>query len=282
MGCCLSTTTSTVPKTNHPNAIPPNHHQRQFSESDANPRAPPQPEEETVKEVLSETPIQKQKPPIPMVTQKTSKLDVQELKIEAAVEIKPATEDIVSDVSEVSEMCSFTESFSTTVTEKRDDDGEVNQRMVERSPAKVPRRRPVKGEIAGAKERPVRSATRKSTPSPGKNTHVTPSTSLQGRTVGMQRRNVGPPNGLRRNPGDTSGRRSRSPVTRDEVGTRRNVRNKSPSPSSSTTRLSGDRSPVNKSGNGGRNLDKPNDDVSRETSESLENPLVSLECFIFL
>ncbi|CAK9151365.1 unnamed protein product [Ilex paraguariensis] len=287
MGCCLSsatTSTATARKTNHPHDIPPSQHHH-FPESDANARDPPQMEEETVKEVLSETPIPK--PPIPVVNQNTpttaatTKPEVEEPKIEPMVEIKPTAEEIVSEVSEVSEMYSFTESFSTTVTERREDDGEVTQKVVERSPAKVPSKRPSAGDPAGAKERPVRSAARRSAPSPEKISHIAPSRSNPGRTMEMQRRNVGPPNGNRRDPGEGSGRRSRSPVTRGEVGTRRNVRHKSPGPSLTVTDRSGDRSPLNNADKGGE-FKKPNDDVSRETSESLEDPLVSLECFIFL
>lgn len=135
MGCCFSTTKT--PKSNNPpNTIPSTHHRRS-PESDLKDRAPPPPpaafEEETVKEVLSETPIVKL--PTPALTENNEtthkRIEVHEVKDESTAVIKPSDEnhEIVSEISEVSEMCSFTESFSTTMTEKRDDaDGEVTQR----------------------------------------------------------------------------------------------------------------------------------------------------------
>ncbi|KAA8526418.1 hypothetical protein F0562_008379 [Nyssa sinensis] len=235
MGCCLST--NKAPETN-PDAVPANHHHH-LLESETKGRdlhslraPPPQPEEEIVKEVLSETPIPK--PPTPTLIKHDNKPpEVPEVKIEATTAIKP-TEDIISQVSEVSEMCSFSESLSTTtLTEKREDDGEVTQR-VQKSPSEGPQK-----------------------------------------TAG---RNVRPPNRLRRDPGESFCRRSRSPVTRGEPGPPRTVNHKNPN--SSTT----NRSPAGTAENGGKleNLEKPNDDVSPETGESLENPLVSMECFIFL
>uniref|UniRef100_A0A5B6YU44 Serine/arginine repetitive matrix protein 1-like n=1 Tax=Davidia involucrata TaxID=16924 RepID=A0A5B6YU44_DAVIN len=283
MGCCLGTTTKPkAPKTN-PDAVPPNH-QHLSPESDTygkDPHSlhqPPPPEEEIVKEVLSETPIPKPPTPTPTLIKHNNnnkRPEVPEVKIEATTAIKP-TEDIISEISEVSQMCSFSESLSTTtLTEKREDDGEVTQR-VHKSPAKVPRKRPYSGELSGRKERgPRYPARRSSEPSPEKRNHIT-SRSAQGQTMTTKRRNVGPPpNGLRRDPGEGFGRRSRSPVTRGEPGPPRPVSRKSPS--SSTT----GRSPVGTAENGGK-LEKRNDDVPPEPSESLENPLVSLECFIFL
>ncbi|KAA8524453.1 hypothetical protein F0562_010876 [Nyssa sinensis] len=235
---------------------------------------PPPPEEETVKEVLSETPISK--PPTQTLTNH-KRPEVPEVKIEAAAGIKPA-EEIVSEASEVSEMCSFSEGLSTTtLTEMRDDDGEVNQR-IPKSPAKIPRQRPYHGEFAGRKERGPRSPAR-SEPSPEKRSYIT-SRSAQGQTTTTKRLNVGPPNGIRRDPGEGSSWRSRSPLTRGDAAGPRPVRQKSPS--STTTGRTGDGSPGVNAENGGK-LEKRDDDLSPETGgESLENPLVSLECFIFL
>uniref|UniRef100_A0A5B7BHC6 Serine/arginine repetitive matrix protein 1-like n=1 Tax=Davidia involucrata TaxID=16924 RepID=A0A5B7BHC6_DAVIN len=246
MGCCLCT--NNPPKTS-PDVV-------DTKGSRDPPSLSPPPEEESVKEVLSETPIPKPPP--------------NNKKIEATAAIKPP-EEIISEASEVSEICSFSEGLSTTT---REDDGEVNQR-VHKSPARVPRQRPYYGEFAGRKERGPRSPARSET-SPEKRSCITSSRSAQGQTTTTttKRLNVGPPNGIRREPGEGSGWRSRSPAAGP-----RPVRHKSPS--STTTGRSGDRSPVVTAENGGK-LEKPDGDMSPETGESLENPLVSLECFIFL
>ncbi|KAK3039536.1 hypothetical protein RJ639_027680 [Escallonia herrerae] len=260
MGCCLSTT---PPKANHPLSIPSTHHQCHLPESGPDARDPPPPppvlEEETVKEVLSETPMPKS--PTPVVADSTKRPKVQEVKVESLAPANP-TDEIVSEVSEI---CSFSGSFSTTtVTEVRDDDGgEVTQR-VRKSPAKIPRKRPYSGEVP-------RSPVGKSAPSP-----------VSARTVTGQRWNAGPASVIRRDSGEGSGRRSRSPVRRREAGPRRNVRYRSPTGGAAATGGSGGRSPARIAGDGKKVIEKANDDVKAETSESLDNPLVSLECFIFL
>ncbi|XP_027185032.1 neurofilament medium polypeptide-like [Coffea eugenioides] len=275
-------------------------------------RSPPRAEEETVKEVLvlSETPIPK--PSVPDVVDKKNdrckppENQELEIQIQSTAEIKPAkestvvikpAEDIISEASEQSELCSFTGSFSTTTTatamDKRDDGEEVNQK----SPVRVRRKRTNAGDIAGARERSVRSPARRPLPSPEKKPVVS-SRPAQGRAMASHRRNVGggmgPPNGLRRDAGEGSARRSRSPVTRGQVGPRQNVRYRSPGLSENGR--AGGRSParaldnvvkVEKSSDDvvlpeNNNTERRNDDVSGEAGESLENPLVSLECFIFL
>lgn len=260
--------------------------------------------------VLSETPIPK--PSVPEVVERENDRykppENQELEAqihsaaaikppkESTVVIKPA-EDIISEASEQSELCSFTGSFSTTTTatamDKRDDGEEVNQK----SPVRVLRKRANAGDIAGARERSVRSPARRSLPSPEKK-QVVSSRPMQGRAMASHRRNVGggmgPPNGLRRDGGEGSARRSRSPVTRGQVGPRQNVRYRSPGLNENGR--AGGRSPARALDNGVKmekssddvaspeatNTERVNDDVSGETGESLENPLVSLECFIFL
>ncbi|KAI8009611.1 hypothetical protein LOK49_LG06G01662 [Camellia lanceoleosa] len=275
MGCCLSTTTNETSKPNPDVVVNPNHHHHcHFPESDSHGGAPPQPptppplEEETVKEVLSETAIPKPPTPTPTPILNNNNNNhlhhpvVEEVEIQSTALTKPS-EEIVSEVSDFSEMCSFSESLSTTLTEKRDDDGEVTQR-VQRSPAKIPQKRP-------KIEKGFRSPARRSEPSPVKRTHIasTASTSVQGRKMTSAGRNVGAPNGIRRDPG----RRSRSPVTRGEAGIHRPVRYRSPN-------LNGRMPEETAESGGGRK--KRGGDASPETKESLENPLVSLECFIFL
>lgn len=327
MGCCLSKSSSSSSESVA--------RRRDDSPRNSRIRggvAPPPPvpllvEEETVKEVvLSETTVAK--PPSPAVEKVNAgvvkwpenrefKVDVspavekinagvvrwpenREFKVdeikprEAVVLVKPA-EDIVSEVSEQTELCSFTESFSTTTTttatalEKRDDGEEVTQR----SPVKYRRKRPNTGDMVSVRERNVRSPARRALPSPEKRRAVMSSRPVQGRAMNAQRRNTGPPNGLRRDSGEGSARRSRSPVTLGEVGTRRNVRYKSPSlgengkpggrsPSRAVVENGGKVERQNDTVRENREMEKQNDDASPGNGESLENPLVSLECFIFL
>ncbi|XP_057506591.1 uncharacterized protein LOC130789812 [Actinidia eriantha] len=273
MGCCLSSTTTT-PKSD-PNVF----------HGGAPPPSPPL-VEETVKEVLSETPIPKtlvriaddndekinlrdrvveeaKVEPTAEIKQSEENLRdrvVEEAKVEPTAEIKQS-EEIVSEVSEViSELCSFSETLSAA-TEKRDDDGEVTQR-VRKSPAKATRKPP------------VRSPARRSEPSPVKRTYG------QGRTMTTAeaaRRNVGPSSA-----GAGSARRSRSPATRGEAVPRRPVRYSSPSmvpagnPVPQQPAKTAERAENSSKGEGMNGV------VLAETTESLENPLVSLECFIFL
>lgn len=303
MGCCLSTKQPSE-KPEKCGGAPP-----------LKPPPPPVPvEEETVKEVLvlSETSIPMPTAAVDHVVEKNSYRykppENQELKMQSTAEIKPPkestalinqAEDVISEVSERSELRSFTESFSTTTTaatgtglEKRDDGEEVNQR----SPMRVRRKRANAGDIAAGRERSVRSPARRPVPSPEKRKPVVSSRPVQGRAMASQRRNVGvgagPPNGLRRDSGEGSARRSRSPVTRGQLGSRQNqnVRYRSPGLSEngrSPARALDSGIKVEKSKDDGvspesSKVEKRNDDVPDETGESLENPLVSLECFIFL
>lgn len=98
----------------------------------------------------------------------------------------------------------------------------------------------------------------------------------------QQRRNVGPPNGPRRGPSENGVRRSNSPAKRGPVDARRNVRNKSPA--AREAEKPGNQSPARNAENEGSSskTEKPKEEVSPVTGESLENPLVSMECFIFL
>lgn len=277
MGCCLSTTA--VNKSNRPDS-----QKSQLNPGDAPPSLSPPPvlEEETVKEVLTETPIPKPPTPTQIDSQPNKQPpQIHQVKMEPEVTTKPAVE-IFSEVSEVSELCSYTESYSTTaLTEKRDDDdddGEVTQR-VNRPPAKVPRKRQYAGEHLRGKERGVRPPARRSVPSPERKGPL-PSRSVPGRNTTAQRRIAGPPNVVRRDTGEGSGRRSRSPAIRGEFGQRRNIRHSSPS-LSKADRSSGTPA-VGNVENEGNKLDKPDDGAVPEPRESLDNPLVSLECFIFL
>lgn len=270
--------------------------------SATNGRDPPPLEEETVKEVLSETPIPKpHHSPPPKVQLDDKEADFPQVKVESTAVVKPrdeikfestavvkprdemqfeSTAVIKPEVSEeLSEMCSFTESYSTTATatEKREEDGEVTQR----SPIRVHRKRQNTGDLNGVRERSFRSQAGRSAPSPEKRRSPASSRGVQGRGMPQQRRNVGTPNATRRGPTDKGVRRSNSPATRGTVDARRNVRNRSPA--ARQAEKPGSQSPArNVENEGSSQPEKPKEEVSPETSESLENPLVSMECFIFL
>nr|GMC47729.1 serine/arginine repetitive matrix protein 1-like [Ipomoea batatas]GME02622.1 serine/arginine repetitive matrix protein 1-like [Ipomoea batatas] len=264
MGCCVSTAKGSTADQQQ------QRHRYPLPDPAKNDRAPPPVDEETVKEVvLSETPVSK-----PLALQVP--LPAAEIELDGGDRrVVPPTAVVEEIVSEPSELCSFTESISTTATERRDDDGEVNQRSPARGP---PRKRRSAGDLAGGRDRSFRSPARRSAPSPEKRKPLTSSRAGQNRPMASQRRNVGPQNGAQRH--SVPARRSRSPVThREAVDTRPNVRNKSPAVAVSESA----RSPAESAENRGDNkVEKPNDGASEETGESLENPLVSLECFIFL
>nr|DAD20842.1 TPA_asm: hypothetical protein HUJ06_022305 [Nelumbo nucifera] len=166
MGCCISTNESgeeklASPKHQHlsERALVPELDSScvRRANGKAPPPAPPPVEEETVKEVLSETPKPKLLP-FPKIhnekIRKPSLLDLEEESVE-----KKAPSNAVEDASEMSEICSVSESLSTTtMTERKDDeersrdDGEVRQR-VDRSPGKVPKKRFASGDLAQAESR---------------------------------------------------------------------------------------------------------------------------------
>ncbi|KAK9267769.1 hypothetical protein L1049_010203 [Liquidambar formosana] len=289
MGCCLSTSNDSAPKKNQHSSVGA---QKPGTDTShvrrSNCKAPPPPpsmEEETVKEVLSETPtpkpkVEEEKKTHKPVFQKIVEEEVEEEKMEKKAPV-------AEEISEVSEIYSVSESVSTTITERREDDEvsredeEVRQR-VDRSPAKFPRNRSFSGDLAGKRERVVgRSPARRPEPSPGRrNDGVV--RSFHGRGGGSQttarRRLV--TDSQRRDCGESSGRRSRSPATRVDSGATRSGLGRSPS-----ARRTG-RSPGRAAAVPPETIRKVGE-TSREgkwptANESLENPLVSLECFIFL
>lgn len=305
MGCCVSTEKSSPPcpqKDQHSLVGT----QRSRSDPMESRAPPPSAEEETVKEVLSETPRPKPPPPLPLP------LPLQHMPI-----VKPEEQDYeddekrsghkpvfhkiseddqekekmvpinstVEEVSEMSEICSLSESVSTT-TVTREDDEEVRQR-VNRSPMKLPKNRTFSGDFGARRERVIgKSPTGRSDQSPGRRNGngVGSVRSVQNREPGrpMARRALRTePHG--REPGESSARRSRSPaVTRTEGGSTRSAVGRSPS-----ARRSG-RSPGRAAKVPVENTRRATDEPSMEgkwdqtSGESLENPLVSLECFIFL
>ncbi|GMH05414.1 hypothetical protein Nepgr_007254 [Nepenthes gracilis] len=257
-------------------------------------KSPPRAEEETVKEVLSETPKRVsetfkvsnngedprdlktlQKKPTydgPTKEKPSSDRPTSENKSPEVLSATTTPEDI-SELSEISE------SLSATVSEKREyhfrqggnDNGEV-RKGYSGSPARLCRNADlaVKRESISGK-----SPARKPNPSPRRRTESTPSSGV-GRDSG---------HGLmRRGLGEKSGRRSRSPANRNEtsggsrssLGRSPSVRKTAPSP--------GRVSLIQPEG--GRKTEEIGKEKENRWSttpnESLENPLVSLECFIFL
>ncbi|XP_010533882.1 PREDICTED: uncharacterized protein LOC104809557 [Tarenaya hassleriana] len=289
MGCCVSSTSATADK-NSGDPSPASDNNRPPS---PRPRTPAIVEEETVKEVLSETTLLTSSNDEPVVedeTQKPIMEKIQEYGDKPGIykpgrghePTRPDSVDPVEDGSELSEICSLSvsESVSSTVVNPYDDgDEEVKQRKFQgtrqRSPAKprtqVTNRRseqsPAKRSVGGS------GSVRLVHPSPG--------------------RRSGP--GMA-DPADRSGRRSRSPATNRSVMspvTGRGARRKN---NESPGRV---RSDPGKSESPGLVRLDPGKSESEQLSqwpssgaaagnyncaprESLENPLVSLECFIFL
>jgi hypothetical protein len=315
MGCCVSTA-------NEPSKLKKQQHSQGGSESLKQTKSPPPSlyQEETVKEVLSEIP----KPPQNPIKNPHQETDLQQEEVpkKERIHIDPAfldeikieenkfknhekisKEEVHHQVQifeqDESEVCSlsYSESISTTTTTNNndrrdyyDDENEVQQR-VSRSP--LPPRNRVSGELGPRKDRVVgRSPARRTTEqSPSKRNGAMkggPVRLVQGRETGSGQ--VGIRRGLRpdpnrRDPGEGSARRSRSPATN------RSLMGRSPSTRRTNRSPGRVRKDPNEGGGSSGNKDNGmeakwpstnNSDDNGTQNESLENPLVSLECFIFL
>ncbi|KAE8707522.1 Pre T-cell antigen receptor alpha [Hibiscus syriacus] len=297
MGCCVSTNRgSSGEKEAHLEVGLESFNQKPILESRT---PPPSAEEETVKEVLSETP----KPKDPIFIPQEEKKKKTQIENPAFVQIqgkeslnfniKPELKSPANFIEElasedVSEICSVSLSESvSTITDRRDEEEEVTKpQRVFRSPARSGSRNQVVG----------RSPTRKLEQSPGRRNGVVNGGSsvrlVQSREPTVRRGSRA--NSPRKDPGENSGRRSRSPaVNRSVMGHSPSGRrtNQSPGRARLDPRESGNTKKVEKQhgtttttttmegkwpscNNNGATSSAPN--------ESLENPLVSLECFIFL
>ncbi|KAF5728937.1 serine/arginine repetitive matrix protein 1 [Tripterygium wilfordii] len=294
MGCCGSTDRASSSSQKH----------QSRSESAHESRAPPpSAEEETVKEVLSVTPKPKPTPTPPTTnipnnpneeeSQECKKNWVEPILLDKVKESRGCkVEQGLQEVSEVSEICSsclsLSESVSTTITDKRDDEDEVRQRVT-RSPSKMASRNGYPGDFGPKRERVVgRSPNRRSENSPAKRNGAIGGGSVRmvhSREVGQLGRGGSRPDPRRRDPGESSGRRT-------GFGAAAANRSKmSRSPSTRRTNRSPGRVRLDPAVNGGRNVEENSVDGNKRPSstnsdatanESLENPLVSLECFIFL
>ncbi|XP_021740399.1 serine/arginine repetitive matrix protein 1-like [Chenopodium quinoa] len=284
MGCCVST---------HDKQNRLKHSSLKPNNSDDFPcvsKSPPIAEEEAVKEVLSETPKPRPKPrsrpesPRKVVAEHGQEEESVKAKSLSFTPPKKAYPDPCTpeEISEASEMCSFSESISTT----REDDNHLNQLLFGRESVVTSggggnelRQRVYRSQgfnnvnngggggqhyrnqgRSPARRRPEPSPPRKRNPSPG---------------GGVPKRDFS---------GDNSGRRSQSPGIRANVGRSPSSRRTGPSPG----RVRMVHGPEN-----GRKVEEEVDEneeigLRRESEEwqgpkeSLENPLVSLECFIFL
>lgn len=282
MGNCCTTTTDKEAAENAPADLKKNR-------TDFLPSSYPLLEEESVKEVLTETPTMPKRPAVFRNHQEHRKFtpplfpnfrkfsdgkpktDISGIKKPAMVYNNP--EDLSDDASEICSTHSESVSAATYFTEKNDNNGDVPE-IRQRSPAKL-RNRSLTGEFR--RERSTgRSPAKKSDASPNR---LRSSGSLRDNRsliANMQKRDFG----------ERSGRRSKSPATRTD-GVAKMGLNRSGSTAGKTGKSPGRvRSEV------GEKIRKLEDDetktVSREerwpptSNESLENPLVSLECFIFL
>lgn len=175
------------------------------------------------------------------------------------------------EISEISEIYStMSESISAT-TERRgnEEEGEVRQRVV-RSPEKY-KHRSLSGDFSSRKERGVAK-------SPARRPEQSPN---RGRIVPGRERLGIVPDGRDRGTGETSRRRSRSPAIRNDGGGTRQNLGRSPSvrkTGKSPGRVRSDLSEKTRKVEGGNREGK----WPPTSNELLENPLVSLECFIFL
>ncbi|XP_022724419.1 uncharacterized protein LOC111281087 [Durio zibethinus] len=258
---------------------------------------PPSAEEETVKEVLSETPkakaptahifIPQEKEKKKTQIEKPAFVKIQEKEcLNFNINTEPKSPVVEESASEdVSEICSVSlnESFST-ITDRRDEE-EVRQQKVSRSPAR-----------SGSTNRVVgRSPTRKLDQSPGRKNGVVNGGSsvrlVQSREPPVRQ---GSRTDLpRKDPGESSRRRSRSPAVNTTVRGRSpsgRRTNQSPGRVRRDPRECGNSKKVEQKQQHGTTTamegkwPSSNNNVATTSApnESLENPLVSLECFIFL
>ncbi|XP_011025645.1 PREDICTED: uncharacterized protein LOC105126473 [Populus euphratica] len=264
MGCCFSYTDTTKRGPSHPK--PPSRHHHHSPPPPHKPnvtatRTPPPLEEETVKEVLSETPIivKTQKTTLVSTTAAATTTQPQEPKILTQKNNKKHQED--QEISQASEICNnvndtlstattTTAATTTTITDIREDEV-TSKKRVNKSPAKVRKKRPHTGDRERVPKPPAKTTGQ-----------------VIIRTAAGQR-NVGS-SGVRRDFGRSPGTRTAGGVGRGRVGA---------SPGKVTAEA------------GGRSVERKKEETvngtvlmqqRQEGNESLENPLVSLEGFIFL
>ncbi|KAG4970984.1 hypothetical protein JHK85_037405 [Glycine max] len=260
MGCCVSsshkTSTSSLAKFHDPP-------KPLTKPSESNSTV-----EETVKEVLLETPttFAKSKPQKPHQNTNFHKFMEEKSKVEKralTLSIYKAEDTTTSE-----EVCSLSRTVSraTSITDQRDE----MRKRVYRSHPKLQKNRSFPGE---RRERTVVHGARN-------NNNVGSVRLVQCRDQTSQKIGNGG-TGRRRDPAENSLRRSRSQATVAGAGASRPVMGRSPyvrKPNRSTASIG-----IGTAENGGRKTEKPaTTEKWPYAGESLENPLVSLECFIFI
>ncbi|KAK8580690.1 hypothetical protein V6N13_143755 [Hibiscus sabdariffa] len=239
MGCCVSTDRGfSGEKEAHLEVGLESFNQKPILESRG---PPPSAEEETVKEVLSETPKSKAPIFIPQEEKKTQienpvfvKIQGKEsLNFNIKPELKSPVNFIEDSASEdVSEICSvsLSESVSTITDRKGGEEEVMKPQRVLRSPAR-----------SGSRNQAVRrSPTRKLEQSPGRRNGVVNGGSsvrlVQSREPTVRRGSR--PDPPKKDPGESSGRRSRSPaVNRSAMGRSPSGRRTNQSPAPGRIRL---------------------------------------------
>lgn len=240
------------------------------------------PDEETVKEVLSETPIAKplQKTSPNFQDKKSPELKVKPIQLEEGV---PS----VSETSQVTEWCSnMSESVSmaTTISEQREGDEASSKQSREigrNTKPKIRRKRPYSGDPSYRREQRDKCATKRPELLPEKKSRVT-CRYTQGTTESREARYRKLNGGHEQQSGVSHGRRSRSPAARTVRGT-----NKMGNVKSSAMKVTGrageqKETAVTTEKRDEGKVEKLLDGAIQPPNESIENPLVSLECFIFL
>lgn len=310
MGCCFSRATTKNQNPQNQNSlenIQP-HLASSLPKSNHDEVPPQPPEEEFVKEVLSETPISKPHQVPILIPETKTQVPLLQNPYEK-FENKGSTEEVTEVVvSQLSESCTVTESFSTattaTVTEKRED--EATSKPSSREPSTTThkwnrspsRKRPLVADAnaSGGNERRVKSPARRQEPSPEKKVK-SGSRLVRGRESGSianRKVNTGS-TGTRRDSGEGSGRRSRSPSCSRTVGGSGKVgtgvgRKQAPAAVQNVTEKKSEIEEVEgksdivcnvtEKKSESEEAGEKNDIVSQ--GESIENPHVSMECFIFL
>jgi hypothetical protein len=279
MGCCITT-----PKEDDQNTLKTQQNATQESKCKVPPPQPKSPplivEEEFVKEILfeTETPISSKPQQVPILTQETN-TQMQNMEITKDPIMKKPLEEPSEEVSIISETCSVGESYSTTTTatvpETREDEVTSKRRIREanrnqnglRNHSGGSRKRSYAGERSRNGGREQRRSK-----SPAKLPEISPEKKVVVGSRLDRRREFSEK--VRRDSGEGVRRRSRSPSCQRTVG-------------SSTCR-----SEIRQTDRAGRRFPPAvkceneevvvgrNDGVLME--ESLMNPHVSLECFIFL
>ncbi|URD96006.1 hypothetical protein MUK42_29651 [Musa troglodytarum] len=255
---------------------------------------PPLPEadvEETVKEVLSETPRLPRQTPLPIRADQVAtpkEVEIDDEAVPLANHSSNGCDTRCEDASEVRSISAKSETLSgpTTPAEKRRGAAtETGRRAArdDRSPLKYQKKRSVSGEFACRRDRSVAvgCGSGRSSPSPAgrRSEHA-----AIGRTNSAREASAR----ATRDPGERSNRRSVSPAA-ERAAELRQRGGQCRAPAAATARVTGSMKQISADEGERRFCGQREGTVDGglvvsegEQPESLENPLVSLECFIFL